>query len=112
MARKNGDTGKKSRRIRQAAPKKGGSTSQDHPSAKENRGTMFEVERRTYEEHLPELLSSVGKFVLILGEEIGGRFDTFEAAIAAGYEKYGVRPFLVKQINAVEPVMHFSRELP
>jgi hypothetical protein len=73
---------------------------------------MFEVERRTYEEHLPELLGSVGKFVLILGEEIGGPFDTYAAALAAGYEKYGVKPFLVKEINAVEPIQYFSREIP
>lgn len=73
---------------------------------------MFEVERRVYEEHLPELLGSAGKFVLILGGEIGGPFDTYAAALAAGYERHGVQPFLVKKITAVEPVQHFSRDLP
>lgn len=73
---------------------------------------MFEAERRTYEEHLPELLDSVGKFVLILGEEIGGPFDTYAAALEAGYERHGVQPFLVKQVTAVEPVQYFSRDLP
>lgn len=72
---------------------------------------MFEVERRVYEQHLPDLLGSVGKFVLILGEEVGGPFDSYAAALAAGYERYGVQPFLVKLISAVEPVQYFSRDL-
>lgn len=72
---------------------------------------MFEVERRTYETHLPELLGSVGKFVLILDERIDGPFDTYEAALDAGYQKHGVRPFLVKRVGAVEPVQYFSRDL-
>jgi hypothetical protein len=73
---------------------------------------MFEVERRVYEDHLPELLGSVGKFVLILGGEIDGPFETYVAALEAGYEKYGVQSFMVKEISAVDPVQYFSRDLP
>lgn len=72
---------------------------------------MFEVERQTYAEHLPELLGSAGKFVLILGREVGGVFGTYAEALAAGYGRYAVRPFLVKEINAVEPIRYFSRDL-
>lgn len=74
---------------------------------------LFDIERRTYEDHLPDLLAHVGKFVVILGKDVDGPFDTYAAALEAGYEKHGVEPpFLVKQISAVEPIQYFSRELP
>jgi len=71
----------------------------------------FSVELATYDAHLPELLVSEGKFVLILGEEVGGVYDDYGAALDAGYEKYGLKPFLVKQICAAEPIHYFSRDL-
>jgi hypothetical protein len=91
----------------------GGSRTNRHASPVDGgRVAMFEVERRTYEEHLPELLGSVGKFVLILDEKIDGPFDTYAAALEAGYERHGVRPFLVKQVSDAEPIQYFSRDLP
>ena len=72
----------------------------------------LEIELATYQSHLVELLASEGKFVLIHGQEIGGQFDTYEQAREAGYERYGLVPFLVKQIHRVEPIHYFSRDLP
>lgn len=69
------------------------------------------VELAVYEANLPELLGSEGKFVLISGEEIAGAFATYGEALDAGYEKYGLKPFLVKQIRAAEPIHYFSRDL-
>lgn len=112
MARRSGDKGTRREQTRQGVPPADGETPMGRSPVEGIRATMFEAERRTYEEHLPELLDSVGKFALVFGEEISGPFDSYAAALDAGSEKYGVQPFMVKQINAVEPVMYFSRELP
>lgn len=71
----------------------------------------LEKELRTYAEKLPELLAEQGRFVLICGDDVLGTFAAYEDALAAGYEKCGVRPFLVKRISAIEQVNFFSRSL-
>jgi hypothetical protein len=71
----------------------------------------LEKELSVYEANLPELLANEGKYVLIAGEQISGPFDTYEDALAVGYEKYGLIPFLVKQISHFEPIYYFSRDL-
>jgi len=71
----------------------------------------LETELKTYEEKKRSLLGDEGKFVLIHGEELAGVWDTYEDALKAGYEKYGVTPFLVKQIQGTERVQFFTRNL-
>jgi hypothetical protein len=71
----------------------------------------LEKELSVYEANLPELLANEGKYVLVSGEQISGPFDTYEDALAVGYEKYGLVPFLVKQISHFEPIYYFSRDL-
>jgi hypothetical protein len=69
-------------------------------------------ELKTYEKHRQQLEASEGKFVLISADKVVGTYDTYEAALAAGYEKFGLaHPFLVKQISANEGVAYFSRDL-
>lgn len=102
----------RNRKTGRDGPAAGRRESHDASPDERTRVAMFEVERRVYEDHLPEFLDSVGKFVLIFGGEIGGPFDTYAEALEAGYAKYGERPFLVKEISAVEPVQYFSRDLP
>jgi hypothetical protein len=72
----------------------------------------LERELAVYNEHLTDLLANEGKYVVVLGEAIEGPFDSYEDALAAGYDKFGVVPFLVKQISRVEPIQYFSRDLP
>jgi hypothetical protein len=57
-------------------------------------------------------LTNEGKYVVVHGETIAGPFDTYEDALQAGYDKFGVVPFLVKRISRVEPIQYFSRDLP
>ena len=71
----------------------------------------LEKELETYAHELPKLLASEGKYVLIRGDEVSGVFGAYEDAIRAGYEKYGLNPFLVKQIQAVEQVQYFTRPM-
>lgn len=71
----------------------------------------LQVELETYEKHRDSLLGKEGKYVLIHGAEIAGLWDTYEDAIQAGYQKFGLGPFLVKQIQGIERVQFFTREL-
>jgi hypothetical protein len=98
MANRGGETKKKPKRVR---PLDSGNDA----------ALAFDVELKTYRMHLPELLDSEGEFVLIRGEEVDGTFDTYEAALEAGYTKYGLEQFLVKQIRPVEPIQYFTRDL-
>jgi hypothetical protein len=63
-----------------------------------------------YVAKLPELQMQSGKFVLIKGDEVSGIFDSYRDALIAGYERFQLEPFLVKQIAVVEKVLQFSRE--
>ncbi len=72
----------------------------------------LEKELETYKRELPALVAaSRGKFVLIHDSQVAGVFDTYADAIRVGYEKFGLTPFLVKQINAMETVQHFTRDI-
>jgi hypothetical protein len=73
----------------------------------------LEKQLSVYNAHLIELLPNEGKYVVIHGDDIAGAaFDTYDEALSFGYEKYGLAPFLVKQINQAEPIHYFSRDLP
>ncbi|HET6883283.1 MAG TPA: hypothetical protein VFI31_24145 [Pirellulales bacterium] len=73
----------------------------------------LEHERRTYEEKKGELLAnSAGKYVVIHGDEVAGVWDTQDDALRAGYERFKLEPFLVKQITEVERVHHLTRDVP
>ena len=72
----------------------------------------LEKELETYYAQLEKLLAHEGRFVVIHGDEIEGIWQTFEDALKAGYKKFGLSPFMVKQILAVEPVHHYTHELP
>ena len=71
----------------------------------------LQVEIETYNAKLPELLGSVGKFVLIKGNQIEGIYDTYADALKIGYERFQLEPFLVKQIAPVDQIHFFTREL-
>ncbi len=66
-------------------------------------------EIETYKAKLPELLLEEGKFALIHGVDLVGVYFAYEDAIKQGYEKFGLEPFLVKQILCSEQVQFISR---
>jgi len=70
-----------------------------------------EREITTYGRELPNLLQHEGKFALIHGQEVAGVYASYEDALKVGYEKFGLEPFLVKRIQAVEQVQFFARDL-
>ncbi len=71
----------------------------------------LEKEIETYKLKLPRLQADEGKFVLIHGEDVVGVFGTYEDALKDGYQKFGLNPFLVKQIQVAERVQFVTRLL-
>ena len=69
----------------------------------------LEKELATYNANLPELKAQAGKYVLIHGEEVVDTFSAYDEALKEGYEKFGLEPFLVKRIEAVEQAHFISR---
>lgn len=79
------------------------------PKVKDDRMPL-EKELAVFEKKFPEMKAShEGKFVLIHGDEIVDYYDTYEDAIKVGYSKFGLEPFLVKQIQSIEQAQFISR---
>ena len=56
-----------------------------------------------FEKHKAKLLSDhEGKFVVILGEQLLGAYDTVENAYNAGIQAFGDRQFLVRKVTSAE----------
>ena len=70
----------------------------------------LEREMATYRKRLPELKGeNEGRFVLIQGDQVVDIFTSYEDALKVGYEKFGLDPFLVKKIEAIEQAQLISR---
>ena len=58
-------------------------------------------------DHHPRLLSEeAGRFVLIKNADVLGAFPNRSAALREGYRRFGVVPFLVRQIADPEPEVY------
>ena len=64
-----------------------------------------------YKDHKEEFLEHEGKFVVICGEELAGFWETYEDALQVACNRFGLEPFMIKKIEAKEPV-HYIRGLP
>jgi hypothetical protein len=71
----------------------------------------LEKELATYREKLPTWNDKEGKYVLIHGDTVVDFFAAYEDALKAGYQKFQLEPFLVKQVNATEKVLHLTRHV-
>jgi hypothetical protein len=68
-------------------------------------GTVFARELEYYEQHKPEYLKTFpGLYVLIKGDQMLGPFPSSEVALEAGLNRFGLTPFLVKQVLEHEPI--------
>lgn len=70
----------------------------------------LDTEERTYRESLPEMLkgNAEGQFVIIQGDRVCRFEATYEQALSWGYENFGLEPFLVRRVMAVQPEVYFS----
>jgi hypothetical protein len=74
----------------------------------------LEKELETFRRELAALLSDPanrGAFALVHGDSVAGLYPNFDAALTAGYEKFGLAPFLVKEVTDHEEPRYFSRNL-
>jgi hypothetical protein len=71
----------------------------------------LEKELETYKRKLPELKQQEGKFVLIHGDDVLDTYSSYDDALKEGYKQFGLEPFMVKQIHAVEPIFYFTRPI-
>ena len=76
-----------------------------------NADTRLEKDLEEYKKRLPTLTTDEGKFALVGEGKFVGVYGTYEDALSIGYEKFGVKPFLVKKISAVEQLQFFSRDI-
>lgn len=61
---------------------------------------MLEKERKFFDRKKAELIDDhLGKFVVIKENEMIGVFNTIEEAMSDGARRFGLSPFLVRQIN-------------
>jgi hypothetical protein len=71
----------------------------------------LEKEVATYKRELPKLMANAGKHALIQGEGVAGIWETYHDALQEGYRLFGLQPFLVKKIQAVENVHFFTQDV-
>ena len=71
----------------------------------------LDQEIATYNRHLPALLGQQGKFVLIKGAKVAGTFDSYQDALTAGYQRFELSSFLVKQITPIDCCVPFTLDL-
>jgi hypothetical protein len=72
----------------------------------------LEKEWEVYQRELPNLLSEEGRFALVSANGVESIWDTEEDAEQAGYDRFGLEPFLVHQIRAVERPVFLRYPLP
>ncbi|MCI0485916.1 MAG: DUF5678 domain-containing protein [Blastocatellia bacterium] len=61
---------------------------------------MLEKERQVFSDKHAELISQhPGQFIVIKDEEIIGAFNTIDDALAEGARRFGLQPFLVRQVT-------------
>ncbi|HEY3857001.1 MAG TPA: hypothetical protein VGO67_21670 [Verrucomicrobiae bacterium] len=71
----------------------------------------LEIELETYKRELPNLLKDEGHYAVVFGDKVVGTYVSYEDALAIGYEWCGLKPFLVKKIQAIEQVQYITRDL-
>jgi hypothetical protein len=80
----------------------------------EGMAVALEKELDAFQRQLPALLAdpaNKGRFALVSGETVEGLYPTFDEALGAGYDKFGLNPFLVKEVTDHEEPRYFSRNL-
>lgn len=69
----------------------------------------LERELETYKRKLPQLVEHEGKFALVHGDDFIDIYSSYDDALKAGYERFGLNPFLVKKISSSEEALFISR---
>ncbi|HEY1381277.1 MAG TPA: hypothetical protein VGF55_31040 [Gemmataceae bacterium] len=76
--------------------------------------TTLDREWDTFRRALPTLLAEPanrGRFALVTADRIAGLYASFDEALAAGYDTFGLDPFLVQEVTDRAEPRYFSRNL-
>ena len=79
-----------------------------------NMAETLDRELDTFRRELPTLLADPanrGLFALVRGPAVTGLYPSFDTALSAGYDRFGLEPFLVKEVTEHEVPRYFSRNL-
>ena len=70
----------------------------------------LERELAAYRSKLSQMIAEQGegKYALLHEEQLIDVYGTYEDAIKAGYEKFGLERFLVKQVESMEHVHYIT----
>ena len=76
-------------------------------------GMALEQETAAFSRALPELLAdqNAGRFALVHAEHVDSVWDSVDEALEAGYERFGLDPFMVKEIVEREQPIYCSRNV-
>jgi hypothetical protein len=92
----------------------GGSRRGRNPGRK-GHAMALENELQFYRIHVLDMLGvndvNEGKYIVIKNIDFQGPFDTYGEALEAGYNQYGLVPFLVKKLERNESILYFSRPI-
>lgn len=67
---------------------------------------ILETELEFFEKHRKEWFEHhKGKLALVKGKTLHDFYDTYENALETGYIIWGQVPFLIKEVQLVDPVM-------
>jgi hypothetical protein len=64
----------------------------------------FEAEEAIYQARKEALLPSEGQFVVMLGDQLQGPYQTYGDAYAQGRRAFDGKPFYIRQILREDPV--------
>jgi hypothetical protein len=74
----------------------------------------LERELETFRRELPRLLADPanrGRFALVHDDKVDSVWPTLEEGLEAGYNRFGVESFMVKEVTEHEESQYFSRNL-
>lgn len=69
----------------------------------------LEQEMAVYEKNLENWIDREGLYVLIQGSDVCGFFEDYVEAVREGYARFGIAPFLVKQVRRRPQVQAVTR---
>jgi hypothetical protein len=73
---------------------------------------ILEKELATYEANRADLVAQArGKYALVKDDKVVGVFDTDRDAVHQGYDRFGLTPFLVKEIVEIDTPLNFTSNL-
>ena len=74
-------------------------------------GNPIAAELDYFRRHRQDWEGHEGEYILIKGETTVGFFPSYDEALSRGYEDFGMKPFLVKQISVAEHAFFISRNI-